>query len=113
MKKITLLVIALVIVSSCKGQNDSYASFGEEISVDDAVSISVASEKYQSIKMGDSIDYKLTATVNEVCQAKGCWMTLNMDDGNEIMVKFKDYGFFVPKDISGKVVIIQGKAFIN
>ena len=27
------------------------------------------------------------------------------------MVKFYDYGFFVPKDISGKEVIVEGKAF--
>ena len=40
-------------------------------------------------------------------------MTLNLSDGNEIMVKFKDYGFFVPKDIAGKEVIVQGKAFVN
>jgi len=28
-------------------------------------------------------------------------------------VKFKDYGFFVPKDIDGEEVIINGKAFVN
>ena len=44
---------------------------------------------------------------------KGCWMTLNMADGNQVMVKFKDYGFFVPKDIAGKEVIINGKAFVE
>jgi len=112
-QKIISLIIVLVIISSCKGQNESYASFGEKISTDDTASISAASEKYQSMKTGDSLDYKLVATVNEVCQAKGCWMTLNLENGNEIMVKFKDYGFFVPKDIAGKEVIIQGKAFVN
>jgi hypothetical protein len=29
------------------------------------------------------------------------------------MVKFKDYGFFMPKDIAGKEVIVNGKAFIE
>ena len=28
----------------------------------------------------------------------------------EIFVKFKDYGFFVPKDISGKEVVLEGVA---
>ena len=28
------------------------------------------------------------------------------------MVKFKDYGFFVPKDIEEKEVVIHGKAFV-
>jgi len=27
------------------------------------------------------------------------------------MVKFKDYGFFVPKDIAGQEVIMEGKAY--
>ena len=29
------------------------------------------------------------------------------------MVKFKDYGFFMPKDIAGKEVIINGKAYVE
>jgi len=46
--------------------------------------------------------------VREVCQAKGCWMTIGDE---EMMVKFKDYGFFVPKDISGRQVVMHGKAY--
>ena len=29
------------------------------------------------------------------------------------MVRFKDYGFFVPKDIAGKRVLVEGKAFVS
>ena len=29
------------------------------------------------------------------------------------MVKFKDYGFFMPKNIAGKEVIIDGKAYVS
>ncbi len=31
--------------------------------------------------------------------------------GEEMMVKFKDYGFFVPKDIAGRKVVMEGYAF--
>jgi hypothetical protein len=65
------------------------------------------------MQIGDSINSKMSAKVISVCQAKGCWMTLNLENGNEVMVKFKDYGFFMPKDIAGKEVIINGKAFVN
>lgn len=61
----------------------------------------------------DTVYTTFTATVDEVCQAKGCWMTL-YDGTNtdvELMVRFKDYGFFVPKDIGGRKVIVEGKAF--
>ena len=41
-------------------------------------------------------------------------MTLDLPDTNEDpMVKFKDYGFFVPKDIEGEEVIVEGIAFIE
>ncbi len=32
---------------------------------------------------------------------------------DEAMVRFKDYGFFMPKDISGKEIIAEGKAYVE
>ncbi len=61
----------------------------------------------------DSVDVKVVGTVESVCQAKGCWM--NITAGNEgtedMFVKFKDYGFFMPKDIAGRRVVMSGKAY--
>ena len=51
-------------------------------------------EHYKSMNVGDSINSKMIAKVNDVCQAKGCWMKLDLEDENEVMVKFKDYGFY-------------------
>ena len=39
-------------------------------------------------------------------------MTLTMPNENDLMVRFKDYGFFVPLDAQGEV-LINGKAFIS
>ena len=39
-------------------------------------------------------------------------MKVNLGE-KESMVRFKDYGFFVPKDISGQQAIIEGIAFIE
>jgi hypothetical protein len=91
----------------------NYASFGSAIIADDAIPASSMASHYKSMKVGDSIPSKIKAKVNSVCQAKGCWMRLDLEDGNEVMVKFKDYGFFMPKDITGKEVIINGNAFVN
>ncbi|SFZ93927.1 protein of unknown function [Flaviramulus basaltis] len=96
-----------------KVEEVAYASFGNEIIADDAIVSTSMTEHYKTMNIGDSINSKMIAKVNNVCQAKGCWMTLNLEDGNEVMVKFKDYGFFVPKDIAGKEVVINGKAFVN
>jgi len=49
----------------------------------------------------------LTATVQEVCQKKGCWMILN-DGTSSVRVTFKDYAFFVPKNLAGSVVHVYG-----
>ncbi|MEM6517643.1 MAG: DUF4920 domain-containing protein, partial [Bacteroidota bacterium] len=93
--------------------NTEYAYFGEKITDENVISSSDMAEKYQSMEINDTTTVKLIATVDDVCQAKGCWMKLNLENGEQAMVKFKDYGFFVPKDIAGKEVIINGKAFVN
>ncbi|ULQ56082.1 DUF4920 domain-containing protein [Flavihumibacter rivuli] len=56
---------------------------------------------------------KVTGKVREVCQEKGCWMKLEKENGETLMVKFKDYGFFMPKDIVGKDVVLEGEAIVK
>jgi hypothetical protein len=118
-----LMIIMLLVSCKSKGQESevtdvpkdkvTYVSVGEKISEDHAMSTKQMAEKYKAMSVGDTITTKMKAKVIEVCQAKGCWMTLNLENGEEAMVKFKDYGFFMPKDISGKDVILNGKAFVN
>ena len=39
---------------------------------------------------------------------------MRVETGNDtLFIKFKDYGFFVPLDASGKEVIVEGKAYVN
>ena len=40
-------------------------------------------------------------------------MTLDLPQEEDVMVKFKDYGFFVPKDIDNKEVVVKGKAYVT
>lgn len=91
----------------------NYTSLGDEITADDAISTSDMAEAYKIMAIGDTISTKMIGKVDEVCQSKGCWMKLDLEDGNQVMVKFKDYGFFMPKDIAGKEVVLNGKAFVN
>jgi starvation-inducible outer membrane lipoprotein len=42
------------------------------------------------------------------CSKKGCWMKVKLAEGEEMRVTFKDYGFFVPKDLTGEEVIFEG-----
>jgi len=51
---------------------------------------------------------RVAARVSEVCQKKGCFFIAQ--EGSSVMrVSFKDYGFFVPTDISGKRVVFTGE----
>jgi hypothetical protein len=55
-------------------------------------------------------DMKITGVVTLVCQKKGCFMNLSMPNGEQMFVNFKDYAFFMPKDIAGKTVVLDGFA---
>lgn len=91
----------------------TYKPFGKEIIANDAIASRSMIAHYKDLKSGDSIPAKVTLKVKEVCQAKGCWMTADLGNGNEVMVKFKDYGFFMPKDIAGQMVIVNGMAYVK
>ncbi|MGB5819737.1 MAG: DUF4920 domain-containing protein [Saonia sp.] len=87
------------------------AFFGGHFDVGTIIDGRAMAQLYNGLAVSDTLDIQFSATVADVCQAKGCWMKLRLDDGKEAMVKFKDYGFFVPKDITGKEVIVNGLAF--
>ena len=119
-----LLVLFLVFVtaSAQDSQSDSsdkkvtaegFFSFGAEINSSATSDTAQMTEKYQALKATDTLQVKFSATVQEVCQSKGCWMKLKLDNGEQTMVRFKDYGFFMPMDIAGKEVIVNGLAYVE
>ncbi|WP_179020455.1 DUF4920 domain-containing protein [Winogradskyella forsetii] len=127
MKKTILFIAICFAIISCKNetkttetamkteeakQEVAYASFGKKINDADALTSERMMEHYKTMKEGDTINSKVKAKIIEVCSAKGCWMTLDMDGKNEVMVKFKDYGFFMPLNAEGDVVV-NGKAFVS
>lgn len=108
--KHALIIICLFLFGSIStmGQTDAYASFGEEITTKKVKSYDKFLKK---LSKKDSLETKIVANVDAVCQKKGCWMNIGETNGTSTKVRFKDYGFFVPKDIAGKEVIIEGVAF--
>jgi len=125
MKNITLILSLFIFIIACKDNSEkqqvsadelmqeiAFAPFGDVISETDALSKEEMAALFERMQPGDTIDVKFKSTVKEVCQSKGCWMKIDLGD-KETMVKFKDYGFFMPKNIAGEEVIIEGKAFIE
>jgi hypothetical protein len=77
-----------------------------------AVDISTLPGLLKEVPKEESIKTKVTATVLDVCPKKGCWVKLKVDDGTEAFVKMKGYAFFVPLDMIGKTVVIDGEATV-
>ena len=90
-----------------------YDSFGVEISGKDQIGAALMLDKFKSLNTGDTLTVKFASKINEVCSKKGCWMKLDLTDGVETMVRFKDYGFFMPLDANGREVIVNGKAYVK
>ncbi|MCT4630901.1 DUF4920 domain-containing protein [Winogradskyella sp.] len=124
MKKVILFFAMGLAIVSCKNekaateekteevkQEIAYASFGMEINDADALSSERMMEHYKGLKKGDTVNAKMKGKIIEVCSKKGCWMTLDMGNDKEVMVRFKDYGFFMPLNAEGDVVV-NGKAFV-
>ena len=125
MKKSIFMFIAVLLMVSCNNskknetasveteiQEVTYASFGAKITAEGVLSKSEMIETYKNLKEGDTAVVKFKTEVLEVCQTKGCWMRLDLDE-KEAMVRFKDYGFFMPKNIAEKEVIVNGKAYVS
>lgn len=105
--KYFLILLAVLLHTSCsQKQETTYSSYGEEITTSESIDLQSFLQKVDTT----SQDFKVQGIVQEVCQMKGCWMTLQNEEGANIRITFKDYGFFVPKDISGREVIMEGQA---
>ncbi len=123
-KLLTATLVVATLFLSCKtekkettpeksSQKSEYVSFGEKISSENTLSKTDVLTKFQNLKSGDTLNIKFASTINEVCKKKGCWMKLDLGNEKESMVRFKDYGFFMPLNSDKKEVIVNGKAFVT
>lgn len=85
-----------------------YASYGDAITVDNAISMA---EFEKATAGADSLSVKVRTEIQQSCAKKGCWMDVKLADGSSMMVRFRDYAFFVPTSgLEGKEVVMQGRA---
>jgi hypothetical protein len=115
MKKLSLVLAAAFLSVVALAQNNPKpaakgVTYGEGTVNKDVASVGDMEEQVQS---KGSFNGKITAKVVEVCQEKGCWMKVDKGNGETIMVKFKDYGFFMPTNIVGQTVVLEGEAKVK
>lgn len=121
MKNVVYTLISVLLIVSCNKKAQvkteenpaAYAKFGDSISTDNTISKEALLTKYLALKASDTIEVKVASTIVDVCQKKGCWMNLDLGSGKTALVRFRDYGFFVPKNAAKSEVIVHGKAFVE
>ena len=114
----TLFVSALFLFSFVAAAQDDDAVkpvakgvlYGEAITAEGRA---VDVNSLQSKMAAGAFEGKVTGKVKEVCKAMGCWMKLEKADGTELMVKTKNHGYFMPQDLVGKTVVVEGTASVK
>lgn len=110
------LILILFLISFTKitvaqppaGPANTGDTFGEKVDANGIISTSDLAKKLME---KDTVSTKITGKVLSSCPKKGCWMNVELSDKRKVFVRFKDYGFFVPMDIVGKNVVLDGIAF--
>ena len=99
------LILFFIPLSVLSQNDDSY--YGERITTTNLQQLSYLDFNDESVQT------KLEGEIISTCPKKGCWIEMKIDD-KDVFVKFKDYGFFVPKSgMEGKKAIIKGLASID
>jgi len=110
---ISLFVVLLANLSMAQppeGKAKVGNTYGEAIKADGAIAIA---DLPSQLTKEEPLQTKIKAKVTGVCPKKGCWLSLEMPDSSKVFVKMKDYGFFVPVDMIGKTVVLDGEAVMK
>ncbi|WP_317127058.1 DUF4920 domain-containing protein [Chryseobacterium carnipullorum] len=88
---------------------DTYGSGVVSTSESKAITVDKLSKKLKKDnKKVEGVAVK--GKVTDVCEKKGCWLTIQTEDNSQFFVKMKDYAFFVPTALKGKTVVMEGTA---
>jgi hypothetical protein len=117
MKKLHLLALVAIAFACNQAPKETaaveevvYEYYGDTITAEGAIP---AAELMALMGEATEKDAKIVGTIEEVCQKKGCWMKVDLGNGEKMRITFRDYAFFVPKDASGREVILDGTAMIE
>ena len=104
---VVTMVVALVAIGA-GGETKSAIppgdDFGAGLTLEEATPLSVVAARPNEWSTRPVL---LHGRLSEVCQRKGCW-TMLQDGDQKVRVRFKDYGFFIPKDVSGRQAYVEG-----
>ena len=121
-----LLALAFAVTTACQKQTSETVveevtieqldsetvpgNYGADIELSGIVS---PAEMVLAVQKDGDFEGKITGDIKEVCTKKGCWLTMDLPNGESMRVTFKDYEFFVPTNSQGYPVILEGIAVLT
>lgn len=87
---------------SAKPGTETFGQFADQ-----PVSKTSLTKALAAYEGGERKAVQLEGRVEKICERKGCWMQLR-DGEQTLRVTFKNYGFFVPKSLENKPVLVEG-----
>jgi hypothetical protein len=108
MKPFFILFLGFLALASCKS-----SQYGQKFDETGAITAKELKQKIASLGAGETVSATVQGKIAAVCQARGCWMNLDMEDGTVMMVRMKDHAFFVPKDAAGRTAVVKGEGYIE
>ena len=110
MKTLTKIFIIFFFSIFSFSQNDNnYERYGELFETSEIINYELERDNF----LNSSSKVKIEGEILSSCPMKGCWMKISVEK-DTVLVRFKDYGFFVPKNgIEGKSTIINGKLSVD
>jgi len=104
----TIILCSFTLLSFSQ-TNDKYKSYGNSFDFSETIDYVLKKKSYLNTDNKINIEGEILST----CPMKGCWMKLSVAQ-DTILVRFKDYGFFVPKQgAEGKSAIVNGNISID
>jgi hypothetical protein len=110
MKKIlySIAVAGFLCMGSAQVMAQEQTKYGKEFTTGNVMTVNSFKTAIAGKKELKNI--QLEGWISQVCQAEGCWMKLRNDGGEDILVKFKDHSFLIPKDLAGNAALVHGNA---
>ncbi|RZM71843.1 DUF4920 domain-containing protein [Pseudoalteromonas rubra] len=96
-------LLAMVCAASAHAQPMEFAGGADKTNVIDAPTLLAKASQYHQTQV------TVKGLVTKVCKNRGCWMTLEVEKGEQITVKVRDGDMVFPMSAVGKTALATGK----
>ncbi len=119
MRSLPSLLVVLLILAGCGSANTDLRSesdaefYGDQVEANEFLTADVVLNSAADLS---GTDVAVQGVIREVCQKAGCWLLLESENDRllRIHVPRNDdgaYAYTLPKDISGREVLVEGRLF--